>query len=537
MIRIDKNTNNEEINLLYSWFLRCQSGDKSVLNHLFKKQDLKIEQTGDMKSFDSTLNPDLEQLIWEYERDDKETDLKNDNVVFSLEILNKMLSKMKRTYSNDFLQTSNKYYCGKYNISEFSEILQEVVIELFQTELDDNGCATYNGKRNNIPIIDGGSLLKNISYFFVAKINKEQSKRYMDIFEEDDLAQGSLFDLTIMKEWEYKENERWSDYREEMRLIVYTDILEWIREHRNSIYSLFKRDSYEIQAIIDTILASEEVFISEGDGRLQLVTQKELQTLIYEHTGKIITPTNISVNMKIIEQRLIDHLLYTLNYRIGCADKKQTANKVKRLYTSCELQELENKQYFKLFGRENMFIYKLCYLYNMSIVKNQEFFLKQIKEHSDAIIPVLSLVKGRKKYDMINLICGNLDVIDSDISHNQLIGDIAHTLLDQYKMSETVKIAELKRQYEVIDRFTCGKSQIWEAEINEKNLKIRFWRNENVKHPVDCEIARNNLLVYEGYENFYLCNEAEILCYIMPKCKRAITKSDSSHNIFFDKIA
>ena len=107
MIRIGKNINNEELNLIYSWFLRCQSGDKSVLNHLFKKQDWQIEQIGDMKSFDSTLNPDMEQLIWEYESDDRETDLKNDNVVFSLDILNKMLSKMKRTYANDFLQTSN----------------------------------------------------------------------------------------------------------------------------------------------------------------------------------------------------------------------------------------------------------------------------------------------------------------------------------------------------------------------------------------------------------------------------------------------
>ncbi len=491
------------------------------MNHLFKKQDWQIEQIGDMKSFDSTLNPDMEQLIWEYESDDRETDLKNDNVVFSLDILNKMLSKMKRTYANDFLQTSNKYYYGKYNISEFMEIMQEVVVELFQTELDDNGCVIYNGKRNNIPIIDGVSLLKNISYFFIVKINVEQSKRYRDIFVEDDLAQGSLFDQPVMKEWEYQENERWSDYREEMRLIIYADILEWIRKHRNSIYSLFKRDSYEIQAIIDTILASEKVFISEGDGCLHLVTQKELQTLIYEHTGKIIAPTNISVNMKIIEQRLIDHLLYTLNYRIG----------------RCELQELENKQYFKLFGRENMFIYKLCYLYHMSIVKNQEFFLKQIKRHSDTIIPVLSLVKGRKKYNMINLISGNLDVIDSDIPYDQLISNIVYTLLDHHRMSETVKIAELKRQYEVIDRFTCGKSQIWEAELNEEILKIRFWKNENIKHAINCEILRQNLLVYEGYKNFYFCDEAKMVCYIMPKCKRVITKSDRRHNIFFDKIA
>lgn len=560
MIFISKNLNKKEIELVYDLFLRCQAGDKSVLNDLFKMQNKQISRIDELieerriKSLDNVLNPEMDKLIREYDNEDRNVDFKNENVIFGFDILNKMLSKIKREYSKSSMETGyengvkkkhqncKKYYPGEYDITELPEIMYEVIIAIFQAELDGNGCVTLNGKKNKLPIIDGVSLLKNISYFCSIQANEEQSKRYKDISgtvdDREDGAQSeslNLFDRQTLIEWEREEADRWSNQGEILRLLVYADVLEWLREHKDSIYSLFKKDSYEIQAIINTILSNEKVFINENDGCLQFVKHKELQQLIYEQTGKTITLTNISTNIKLIEQRLIDYLLYSLNYRIGHINKEQIDNKTQRIYADCELQELDKKRYFKLFGRESMFIYKICSL--CSNGGNTKYFLKHIREHDDAVIPVLSLVKGRKKYDMINLIHGDLDVINNDISHEQIINDIVHTLLCNYKDAEVAKISELKKQYKITDRFSGGKSQMWETELQGNYLKINYWSSENIKRPVSYKIIRDNLLVYEGYDNFYLCDESEMLCYLMPKGKRVITKSDSRHNIFFEKIA
>lgn len=455
---------------------------------------------------------------------------------------------MKKSYSKDSLETGyengvekehrnyKKYYSGECDISELSEIMYEVIIAIFQAEPDGNGCITLNGKKNKVPIIDGVSLLKNISYFCCIQANEGQAKRCNDIPGEDNEDDSrpeeiNRFDSYSFAKWQHEETEKWNNHGEILRLLVYADVLEWLRRNRESIKILFKSDSYEVQAIIDTILSNKNVFTNGENGYLQLIKQMELQQLIYEKTGKMIILTNISNDFKLIERRLIDHLYYSLNYKIVDTKKKQRGSEVK----NGDLQEVNEKKYFKLFGRENIFIFKICNLYCNGVGK--EDFLDRIMEHADVVIPVLSLVKGRKKYNMINMINGDLDVIDKNVPCDQIVNDIVHTLICDFKDAEAVKITELKKQYKVVDRFVSGKSQVWEADIQDDYLKIRFWADENTKHPVRNKIEWNDLLIYEGYENYYICDKSKMLCYIMPKLKRVISKSDSKHNVFFEKIA
>ena len=538
-------------------FLRCQAGDKSVLNYLFKIQSREINSINELNEkhriknvLDNALNPEMEKLSREYENEDNVTDIKNEEVVFTFDILNKMLSKMKRIYvksSKDIgyengtkkkYQTYKKYYSGEYDITELAEIMYEVIIAIFLGKLDGNGCVTFNGKKNKeVPIIDGVSLLKNISYYCCIQANEGQSKRFNDISGTEDREVNcqseniSIFDSYSFVKWQHEKAGKWDNQGEILRLLIYADVLEWLRKYKDNINSLFKRDSTEIQAIINTILSNRKVFIKEETGYLQLVKQKELQQLIYEQTGKKIVLTNISTDLKLIEQRIIDHLFYSMNYKIGDDKKKQTGSKINNEY----LQELDKKRYLKLFGRESMFIYKICSLYPDNADK--ERFLDHIREHDDAVIPILSLVKGKRKYDMINLIRCEMDVIDDNISYDQIVIDIVHTLIHYYHEAESIQISELKKQYKFSDRFTSGKSKMWEADILIDCLRIRFWANENTKHPVSYKISKDNLLVYEGYENYYFCDKSEMLCFLMPKEKRVITKSDSIHNIFFDRIA
>lgn len=553
VVIISKNTNIEEADLIYDLFLRCQAGDKSVLNYLFKMQNEKISRVDKlseeyrMKSLDSTLNPEMKKLHWQFEKEDRETDLNSDNITFNYSILNKMLRNMKKAYSKNSLetgfengvkkehQTYKKYYGGEYDITEFAEIMYEVIITIFLGELDGNGCVTFNGKKNKeVPIIDGITLLKNISYFCCIQANEGQSKRFNDISGAEDRENDfqsehiNIFDSYSFEKWQHEEDEKWDEPEEVFRLWVYADVLDWLRKHKNNIMNLFKKNSTEIQAIINIILSNEKVFENEINGCLKLVKQKELQQLIYEQTGKWIVLTNISTDLKLIEQRIIDHLFYSMNYNIGDDKKEQAIN-------SGYLQELDKKSYFKLFGRESMFIFKICSLCLDDMYK--EKFLDHIREHDDAVIPILSLVKGRRKYDMINLIRCDLDVIDDDTSYDQIVLNVAQTLIHYYQEVEAAKIAELKRQYVFTDRFTSGKSQMWEADLLADFLRIRFWADENTKHSVGYKINKDNLLIYEGYENFYFCDESEMICFFMPKGKRVITRSDSLHNIFFSKIA
>lgn len=516
--------------------------DVNELNE--KKQHIK-------NVLDNALNPEMEKLSrGYYEEEDNVTCTKNEEVVFTFDILNKMLSKMKRIYSKKSkdtgfengkkikYQTYKKYYEGEYDITELVEIMYEVIISIFLNEPDGNGCVTFNGKKNkDVPIIDGVSLLRNISYFCCYEANERQRIRHNDISGIEDRKDGSrsenisIYDGYSFEKWQHEEAEKWNNKGEILRLLVYADVLEWLRKHKGNAISLFKRDSYEVQSIIDTILANEKVFENEIDECLKMVKQKELQRLIYEQTGKRIELTNISTGLKLIEQRIIDHLFYSMNYKVGDDKKEQAGSKINNGY----LRELDNKRYIKLFGRESMFIYKICSLCLGDM--NEERFLDYIREHDDAVIPILSLAKGKRKYDMINLIQCNLDVIDDDTSYGQIVIDIAQTLIHYYHKAEDAKIAELKKQYKFTDRFTSGKSQMWEADLLADCLRIRFWADENTKHSVSHKISKDNLLIYEGYDNFYFCDESEMVCFLVPKGKRVITKSDSLHNIFFSKTA
>ena len=177
--------NYDELDKLYQIYMRVQSGDKSALDELFKERNIddkrtyradEINKEYRMSHMDNVLDT---ELVLDDERNRQEKEWLNSSdskVMFQLPCLNKMLYKKKRFmtrakntgYENGKKKQNSghkKFYDGEYDISDFNELMYETIIEIFNEKTDENNCLTLDGKKNEKnPILDGVSLLRNISY-------------------------------------------------------------------------------------------------------------------------------------------------------------------------------------------------------------------------------------------------------------------------------------------------------------------------------------------------------------------------------------
>ena len=76
--------------------------------------------------------------------------------------------------------------------------------------------------------------------------------------------------------------------------------------------------------------------------------------------------------MELIEQRLLDHLFYSLNYKIGKA--KESMGIYKKESGRC-LYELNEKSYIKMFGRASYEIYNKSINFVNSFTMNWFFYI------------------------------------------------------------------------------------------------------------------------------------------------------------------
>lgn len=109
----------------------------------------------------------------------------------------KFLSKTKNIGYENSQKIKNgscsKFYEGEYDISDFNELMNETIIEIFNEKTDENNCLILDGKKNEeYPICDGISLLRNISYFTSRKVNK-RAKRLRFSFLLELLMKGTAF--------------------------------------------------------------------------------------------------------------------------------------------------------------------------------------------------------------------------------------------------------------------------------------------------------------------------------------------------------
>lgn len=454
-------------------------------------------------------------------------------VQFRFECLNQILHNAKWEYSKKYLNTGygssscrnngyKKFYVGEYDVSDIQDIMMEIIIMIFQGKL-----------KSNTPISDPVSLLKNIKYHLVKEIGQTNKLIYKDVPELKYVVDSdgketsySYFDKVAEENWIKSQGEI-------DRLSVYADSLKWIV--KNDIHQLFKEDSDDIHAIIDGILNHTYMFKPKNQEGLTKDTYKNLHRHIFQTTGRNILDNNISKDLKLIEQSLLNHLMYALNYEIG---KAQKSKGFFRKESERFLKEINHKRFFKLFGRESMNINNLCEDYlQMEGQYPYDVFLSILRKYNDTILPILDKKKGKKKYDMINLLTYNNDVVGEDDSIVSV--NIANVLSDYYWKVEESYISNLLNQYNIVDRFTNGKSKYWQANYNEKKerLSIKFFSSEDIKNPVRIKIKKKELILYEGYRNYYICNLEDENCYLVPKNSRIINKSDKDHKIFCYKTA
>lgn len=563
MSNSDKNknvlfVNKGEADKLFQIYMRVQSGDKIAMNELFKSVDSKQISKADeinkeyrISHMDNVLDSELVLDNEKNKQKEEWIDSVNSNVTFQFPCLNKMLYKKKKKFLSKTKNTGyengqkiknsscSKFYEGEYDISDFNELMYETIIEIFNEKTDENNCLTLDGKKNvKYPIYDGISLLKNISYFTSRKINKRAKNSYLDIGDteswSEETDEENLWDTTSRFD-DYVVKKFFESKSRPSRLTIYAEYLEWLQKY--DVHKLFKTNACDIKAIIDTIMNCEDTFIKDMSGDketgfgMRLVKQEMLQEIIKARHNINIEQENISKDLEIIEQRLLDHLLYALNYRI---DRATESDGIYEKESERFLYELERKVYIKIFSRISYEMYDKSIGFINSDINSNDFenYFRMVKKYEDMVIDIVALEKGKKKYDMINLVLENDDLVDDK---RETLLNIAKTVIVYYQNKE-----EEYRTNELVD-YKLGKSfdwekGYWEAELEGEFLNIKLWSNKNVKKPVQHSINKKKLMVYCGYMNFYFCNEENKVCYRVPKDRRIISRANKNHEIFMYNV-
>ena len=547
--------NYDELDMLYQIYMRVQSGDKSALDELFKERNRddkrtyradEINKEYRMSHMDNVLDT---ELVLDDERNRQEKEWLNSSdskVMFQLPCLNKMLYKKKKRFMTRAKNTGyengkkkrnsghKKFYDGEYDISDFNELMYETIIEIFNEKTDENNCLTLDGKKNEKnPILDGVSLLRNISYFTSRKINKRAKNSYLDVFDMEYCSEESGTDFSGFDKYAFKkfiESERGIS-----RLAIYAEYLAWLK--RNDVHKLFKANANDIHAIIDTIMDRDDVFVKDmsGDNEtgfgMRFITQEMLQEIINFSHNINIEQGNISKDLEIIEQRLLDHFFCSLNYRIGKAEESKG---IYEKESERFLYELEEKKCVKVFSRISYKIYDESIRFLHSDINSNDFddYFKIIKKHEDMIIDIVSTEKGKKKYDMINLILENDDLVEDK---RKVLADIANTVILLYQKREEEHISNKLTDYNM-KRAVDWERGYWEAELEDGSLNIKWWSSRNVKKPIRHKVNKEDLLVYCGYMNFCFCDEKNKVCYIVPKDRRIISRANRNHEIFMYRV-
>lgn len=546
---------NEELEEIYQIYMHVQSGDKSALDALFKevknKQIFRADEINmeyQMSHMDNVLDS---ELVLDKEKNEQEDEWVNSaysNVAFKFPCLNKMLYKKKKRFLATAKNTGyengkkiknsghSKFYEGEYDISDFNELMYETVIEIFNTKTDENKCLTLDGKKNvENPICDGISLLRNISYFTSRKINKRAKNSYLDVYgmEYGDEEAGtgfSGFDKYAFKR--YIESERGTS-----RLAIYAEYLAWLK--RNDIHKLFKINACDIHAIIDTIMNRDDIFKKDLSGDNQIgfgmciVTQEMLQEMIMSEHNINIEQENISKDLEIIEQRLLDHLFFSLNYRI---DKAEESKGIYDKESERFLYGLDEMKYIKMFSRTSYKIYDESIRFIKSDINSEDFdnYFREIKKYEDMVIDIVSLEKGKKKYDMVNLILEDNDDLVED--KRKTLADIASTVTLFYQKKEEEYIQDRLTGYSIKGLSKRGNGY-WETKLEDDLLNVKLWSSRNVKKPIRRSIDKEKLMVYCGYVNFYFCNVENKICYRVPKDRRIVSRANKNHEIYMYDVS
>ena len=150
------------------------------------------------------------------------------------------------------------------------------------------------------------------------------------------------------------------------------------------------------------------------------------------------------------------------------------------------------------------------------------------------VIDIVSMEKGEKKNDMVNLMLED---------NEELVRDKRKTLAD---IASTIILFDQKKEEEYIQDRLTGYSMkglskrgngYWETKLEDDFLNVKLWSGRNVKKPIRHSVDKEKLMVYCGYVNYYFCNVENKICFYAPKGKRVISRANKNHEIYMYDVS
>ena len=376
--------------------------------------------------------------------------------------LRKLINSLRTSFEREEMNTKythKKYYPGLYDTSDLESMINLLLVEIFEAETDSTGCITVNGVRSKKPIVDGESLIRNLSFFADSEMNLfgkvtffEKSKEDIDTREHQEV---------ISKREAGSKRIHLGSYRE---CSGTKDIVG-----SGEMYDLFNTISSNVLAVLFTLLKAPEVF-EKCENDMKLVEQEKICKIIEDYTGVHIWKNNLSTCFNTIESNLLD-------YTYICQSRHKY-----------------------VFGIDDTEIYRLCQL------SNAEEFIKQLRRHEDSLYN-MKFTDSEKK------------LIFGESIEPEKIEKLQDKILKKFESKERLFEEKLTETFELENDFVKKSFNHWNSNINKKSkyLKLYLYSREDIKHPIEKKIDIDDLIVLDGFEKFWVCDQRNNKCYILPK--------------------
>lgn len=413
----------------------------------------------------------------------------NGCATFRFDCLKKLVNCVKSTFASEEKQTRNKhrkYYSGAFDMSDINEVAYLTITEVFYTEPDEEKCVSVNGIRSKVPITDGKSLIQNISFFLDKLCNCRAATTYKDVSENTKNKDTGKDDEISLSD-KLPPKRLWQSHGEVSRNRKCADVLRFLQNDIYAAFDLFNTDSCNVKAIIKTVLEKPETFF-ESDGHYEMVQYKKLCEIVEDYTGVHIWENNISSCLTIIKERILDYLY------------------------------LCPGQHKNIFCMDDSEIYNGC-----AEFKDWKSFSEMLCQHDEFII------NWKKQFDLSNnqrnLLGGNIELMDK--SPRAVASELAKNIELQYRIMESRWMLELIKEYHLENKLSDDKIKYWDANYNKlkQEIKLIFYSHENVKHPIEVKADLQDIIIYEGFTKYVMCDAESKVAYILLKDRRKKIKN------------
>lgn len=396
--------------------------------------------------------------------------------------LKKFVTRAKYAYCNDDKNiegTHKKYYTNRMDESDIDEMLYLITTEVFYAVPDAENCISIDGIKSTTAIKNGETLIKNISYFLGKLCNLSLATFCQDVSENaKDKSTNKDYQISLV-DW-HPPKKMWQSHGKVSRSRECAELLRLLQKDAYAVYDLFNSDSISVKALIKTAFDKPETF-EKCNGVYKLVLHEELCNIIRAYTGVHICKNNIPACCSAIKNRLLTYIYL----------------------------DPETHKYILCMGDWD--IYRLCTEYS-----NWEVFVQTLSGYSELLYELTGILSEDDK----NLIDGKISELKKPPDEASAL--LAEKIVSHYIDKEKKWLLGQSKEYNIINRLSENKIKLWDTYKNsgKNEIKLFFYSSEFVQHPIEIKIDLNSAIVYEGFNDYYLCNEQSKVMYILEKKKR-----------------